>query len=93
MEADPGHPRPQIAAGALELMTERRDIIIDRDRCIGTGNCVFYAEQTFDLDEENKAFLIDALGDDEGRQRMAVENCPTGALSFAEGDSPAENMG
>ncbi len=63
-------------------MAARPAIAIDRDLCIGTGNCTFYADKTFDLDEDDKSVLIDALGDDEATQRMAVDNCPTGALSF-----------
>lgn len=65
-------------------LAQRRRVAIDRDVCIGSGNCVFYAGATFDLDSENLAIVIDPLGDDEGAQRMAVENCPTGALSFVE---------
>jgi ferredoxin len=58
-------------------------IVVDRALCIGTGNCVFYAERTFDIDGSNKATVVDPDGDAIVDQRMAVENCPTGALSFA----------
>jgi ferredoxin len=58
-------------------------IVIDRSRCIGTGNCAFYAERTFDLDDENRAVVIDPDGDPAEKQKLAVAQCPTEALSFA----------
>lgn len=61
-----------------------RHIVIDRDACIGSGNCLFYAGGTFDLDDENRSTLIDPTGDDPQGQQAAVENCPAGALSFAD---------
>jgi ferredoxin len=63
---------------------ERRSIAIDRTACIGSGNCLFYAGATFDLDAENRAMVIDPHGDDPDAQRMAVENCPSGALAFVD---------
>ena len=42
----------------------RRRIVVDRDRCIGSGNCSFYAPGTFDLDDELKSVVIDPAGDD-----------------------------
>ncbi len=53
-------------------MADENRIVIDRSLCIGTGNCVFYAEKTFDLDDENTAIIIDPLGDDGAARRMAV---------------------
>jgi ferredoxin len=44
------------------------EIHIDRERCMGSGNCAFHAPATFDLDDEMKAIVIDA--------------CPTLALSI-----------
>jgi ferredoxin len=40
----------------------RRRIVVDRDRCIGSGNCSFYAPSTFDLDDEMKSVVIDPGG-------------------------------
>ncbi|MGH9110999.1 MAG: ferredoxin [Acidimicrobiales bacterium] len=64
-------------------MTARR-IVIDRDRCIGSGNCSFYAPATFDLDEELKAVVVDPDGDDPGDIAAAVEGCPVRAISIVE---------
>lgn len=60
----------------------RPAIVIDRSLCIGSGNCSFFAAATFDLDDEGRAVVIDPLGDDPAAQALAVENCPTRALSL-----------
>lgn len=59
-------------------------ITVDRDRCIGSGQCVVYAPTTFALDGEAKATVVDPAGDDVAAVRTAVEACPMSALSLAE---------
>jgi ferredoxin len=61
-----------------------RRIVVDRDRCIGSGNCSFYAPNTFDLDDELKSVVVDPEGDDDGDLRAAVEGCPTNAIRIEE---------
>lgn len=64
---------------------------VDRDKCIGSGNCVFWAPNTFELDdEEGLAHVVDPRGDDIDRIRVAVEGCPAKALSL-EFDNEREN--
>jgi ferredoxin len=65
-----------------------RRIVIDRDRCIGSGNCSFFAPATFDLDDELKSVVIDPEGDDPGDVRAAVEGCPVQAIRVE--DDPKE---
>ena len=60
----------------------RRRIVVDRERCIGSGNCSFYAPNTFDLDEELKSVVVDPAGDDPADVRAAVEGCPVNAISI-----------
>jgi ferredoxin len=56
---------------------------VDRDKCIGSGNCVFWAPATFELDDdEGLASILDPAGDDIERIRVAVEGCPAKALSL-----------
>jgi ferredoxin len=57
-------------------------IHIDRERCMGSGNCAFHAPNTFDLDDEMKAVVIDSAGDSDDKVRLAVDGCPTMALSL-----------
>lgn len=59
-------------------------ITIDRDRCMGSGSCGFYAPATFDLDDALKAVVVDPAGDSEERIRMAAESCPTNAITIEE---------
>jgi len=60
------------------------EIKIDRDACMGSGNCAFYAPATFDLDDEMKAVVVNPAGDSEDKIRLAVDGCPTLALSIDE---------
>ena len=56
-------------------------IVIDADKCVGSGNCVFWAPNTFDLDDDAKSVVIDPAGDPEDRIRVAAEGCPAAAIS------------
>jgi ferredoxin len=59
-----------------------RRIVVDRERCIGSGNCSFYAPNTFDLDDELKSVVVDPAGDDPADVRAAIEGCPVDAISI-----------
>jgi len=49
---------------------------VDRDLCIGIGNCVAVAPLVFRLDAENKATVIEPLAVSEDKIRSAAESCP-----------------
>jgi ferredoxin len=55
-------------------------IVIDRDLCIGAATCVTIAPGTFQMDEENKAILVDLTGNDAETILLAAESCPTKAI-------------
>ena len=57
-------------------------ITADRERCIGSGMCSVYAAGTFTQDDEAKVVLLDPPGDDLETIRVAVEACPTRALTM-----------
>jgi ferredoxin len=63
--------------------SERVDVVIDEDRCMGSGNCVYWAPGTFDLGDAGHAIVLDAAATDEGRLRIAAEGCPVGAISLS----------
>jgi ferredoxin len=63
-------------------MSEPLDIRIDWDVCMGSGNCLFWAPDTFDLSEDGHAIVTDPEGSDEERIRIAAQGCPTGAISL-----------
>jgi ferredoxin len=64
------------------MVSEHLDVQIDWDRCMGSGNCVFWAPETFDLSEDGHAVVLDATATDEVRLRVAAEGCPVGAISL-----------
>ncbi|MBV8161863.1 MAG: ferredoxin [Acidimicrobiia bacterium] len=57
------------------------EIRIDRAKCMGSGNCSFWAPATFDLDEEGIAIVLDAEGDPDEKAVLAAQGCPTQAIS------------
>jgi len=63
--------------------TTRREIRVDRTLCMGSGQCCWYAPNTFDQDDETIAIVTNPGGDPEDAIRTAVDSCPTGAISLA----------
>lgn len=53
---------------------------IDRQACMGSGNCLYWAPEVFDLDDDGIAVVIGAVTDTDDRVRQAAANCPTGAI-------------
>lgn len=53
---------------------------VDRDLCIGVGNCVAYAPTVFTLDEENKAVVLDPSSVDDNTLLEAAKSCPENAI-------------
>lgn len=56
-------------------------IEINREVCMGSGNCSFWAPAVFDLDDDGVAIVIDADGDTEEKVILAAQGCPTQAIS------------
>ena len=59
------------------------EIQIDRDKCMGSGNCSFWAEGVFDLDDEGIARVVDPEGCPEDKVVLAAQGCPTQAISLS----------
>ena len=53
---------------------------VDRDLCIGVGNCVAIAPTVFELDKENKAVVLNPNSADEAVLIEAAESCPENAI-------------
>ena len=53
---------------------------VDRDLCIGISNCVAIAPTVFELDDENKAAVLDPGSVDEKTLMEAAESCPQDAI-------------
>jgi ferredoxin len=61
-------------------------ITIDRERCMGSGNCAFWAPSTFDIDDDMKVVLVAPDADPIDKVRNAVEACPTHALGLVDSE-------
>ena len=57
------------------------EITVDPARCMGSGNCSFWASATFDLGDDGIAFVVDASGDPLEKIVLAIQGCPTQAIS------------
>ncbi|RSM70922.1 ferredoxin [Actinoplanes sp. ATCC 53533] len=59
---------------------------VDRDRCVGAGNCVLTLPAVFDQDEDEGLVVIldpQPPADDAELVARAVQLCPSGAISVA----------
>jgi len=61
-------------------------IQVDRDLCIGAAPCVTVAPGVFQLDNENKAVVLDAHGADDDTILLAAESCPVQAIILYDED-------
>lgn len=60
-------------------------IEIDREKCMGSGNCVYWAPAVFDVNDLMVAVVIGDPDAHADRVRLAAENCPTNAITLTEG--------
>jgi ferredoxin len=65
-----------------DLKNARYKVIIKRDLCIGAATCVAIAPNTYALDDENKAIVLDNAGDDPDEILLAAQGCPTTAIEI-----------
>jgi ferredoxin len=55
---------------------------LDREICIGSGNCVRVVERVFDQDDDGRVMLVPGIevDRDDDDVDLAVAGCPVGAL-------------
>ncbi len=58
------------------------EIKINREICMGSGNCSFWAPDTFDLDDDGVAIVTSIDGSPEEKVILAAQGCPTQAISI-----------
>ena len=64
-----------------ELSRQNRiEVTVDRSLCIGSGDCVDTAPGVFQLDEEDKAVVVDPDGASLDDVLTAAGNCPVSAI-------------
>jgi ferredoxin len=85
-----GHARrrslcPVLRGGGLASHAVALDIRIDRDLCMGSGNCGFWAPGVFDLDDDGIAVVLDPEAQPEDKIVLAAQGCPTQAIAVFRG--------
>jgi ferredoxin len=63
-------------------MTHGIEIRIDSEVCMGSGNCLFWAPDSFDLCDDGHAVTFNPEATDEKRLRVVAGGCPVGAISL-----------
>ena len=58
------------------------DVEIDRDVCMGSGNCTYEAPGVFDLDDDSVAVVVDVTAAPESSVAAAADKCPTHAITI-----------
>jgi ferredoxin len=53
---------------------------VGRDLCIGVGNCAAFAPTVFELDQENKAVVLDPSSVDDNTLLEAAKSCTENAI-------------
>jgi ferredoxin len=51
---------------------------------MGSGNCVYWAPDVFDLDDDGIAVVRGDLAGNEETVRVAMVNCPTSAIKVVD---------
>jgi ferredoxin len=70
-----------------ELSPKHRITVeVDRALCIGSGDCVDTAPDVFQLDDEDKAVVVDPDGAPVDDVIAAAGNCPVSAIFVADED-------
>ena len=74
-------------SGVVERRVAGLIVRIDRHLCVGFGDCVDEAPESFELDEEGVVAFRDGP-DSAGRERLirACESCPVDALTLLDDD-------
>jgi ferredoxin len=57
------------------------EVEVDRDLCIGSGNCVYGAPGTFALDDDEVAYVLDPGASPEDAIVQAARRCPSRAIT------------
>lgn len=67
-------------------MATRRELTIDLSRCQGHARCWAFAPETFGIDDEGYAYVIEGREGsfDEENVRKAIKNCPERSILIRE---------
>jgi ferredoxin len=66
---------------------DKLKITIDRDECIGDGLCANEAPETFEMDDDTKAVLLEGSTDSRECILDAGRSCPVDAITIEDKDT------
>jgi len=69
-----------------ERMVHGLRVVIDRDQCVGFGDCVKEAPEGFKLDEDTVAVFVTPDAVERERLLRACDACPVDAITVYDGD-------
>ncbi len=69
-----------------ERMVHGLRVVIDRDQCVGFGDCVKEAPEGFKLDEDTVAVFVAPEAVERERLLRACDACPVDAISVWDSD-------
>lgn len=55
-------------------------IVVDQDACIGAASCVAVTPGVFQLNDEEKAYIVDPDSADDDMLLMSAQSCPVLAI-------------
>jgi len=61
-----------------------RRLEISRELCTGAKICTIIAPDVFEMDDEEKAYIVDQEGSDEETIQRAINQCPEKAIFWIE---------
>jgi len=59
-------------------------VAVDRELCVGSGQCELLAPDVFEVDDDGAVRLLQQEPGDGAAVRDAVSQCPTGAIAVAD---------
>jgi CDGSH-type Zn-finger protein/ferredoxin len=71
-------------------MPHNLKVEVDRNVCIGSGDCARLAPTAFALDDEDRAYVLDPESVDAETLRQAERSCPSGAITVTEPEAQGE---
>jgi len=67
------------------MSDEPIEALVDADLCIGTGNCVFFAPEVFEMGDDHHAQVIDPSARPADDVVHAAQQCPIRAIRVRRG--------
>lgn len=72
---------PEDMSQGFRTSGEIQRVVVDRQACIGARSCAIVAALTYQMDDENLAYVTDTLDqDDDETIKLGAQSCPLLAI-------------